>query len=47
VSDELKNIVHSILTPNFNDIPNSAISILQLPIIQNHLEKLVKDFEGE
>lgn len=35
-----------ILTPNFSDIPNSVITILQLPIIQTHLKKLANVFEG-
>lgn len=47
VSDELKNIVSLILTPDFDKIPASTISIIQLPIIQTHLRKIIVDFEDD
>lgn len=45
--DELKDVIQKILTPNFIDIPESAVEILKEPIFQKHLKKLRRDFEGE
>ncbi len=47
VSDELKAIVTLLLNKDFNQIPSSTHTILQLPIIQSHMKKMVIEFENE